>query len=525
MNKIKVLDCTLRDGGYCNQWHFGNRNIKRITENLVLSGVDIIECGFLTGKVEYQKDRSKFTDPGQIADVIPGDRDGKMFVAMVNYGEFDPDDLPVCDGSSIDGIRVAFHKKDMIPALEVCRKIGERGYKVFIQAMVSLGYSDTEFLDLIYRSNEIKPYAFYIVDSFGVMKRRDLIRLFYTVEHNLDENILIGYHSHNNMQLAFSNAQALADIRTNHGMIIDTSIFGMGRGAGNLNTELFVEHLNDNFGTEYKLAPLLAVIDTILNKAYQKNPWGYSLPNYLSARHNAHPNYAGYLDDKKTLTIEGMNEIFLSMDPEKKMSYDRDYIEKLYTEHMTTGHVHEAHLCELQERLRGKRVLLIAPGKSSAAERDKIINAASQDGVVTISVNFDYTGCETDFIFISNPRRFRELPSDKRGKCIVTSNIPSTGTYLQTKYSELTNGVEAVKDNASMMLIKYLIKSGVKKVELAGLDGYSADPAENFADEEMSFITRKAVYDAMNAGMTEVLREYGKKIEISFVTTPAYVKI
>ena len=77
----------------------------------------------------------------------------------------------------------------------------------------------------------------------------------------------------------------------------------MGRGAGNLNTELFVQYLNDNADGNYDIKPLLSIIDEILNAFYQRNYWGYSLPNYLSAAHNAHPNYAGYLDDKKTLGI------------------------------------------------------------------------------------------------------------------------------------------------------------------------------------------------------------------------------
>ena len=168
----------------------------------------------------------------------------------------------------------------MFPALELCRGIKGKGYKVFIQAMVSLNYTDEEFLELIRRVNEFRPYAFYIVDSFGVMKKKDLVRLFYLVEHNLHEEILVGFHSHNNMQLSYSNAQTLADIHTERDLIIDSSVYGMGRGAGNLNTELFVEYLNDAFGKSYRRQPLLEIIDTVLEGFYRRDGWGYSLPNY-----------------------------------------------------------------------------------------------------------------------------------------------------------------------------------------------------------------------------------------------------
>ena len=130
---------------------------------------------------------------------------------------------------------------DMLGGLEACRTVKEKGYKVFVQAMVSVAYTDEEFLELISKVNELEPYAFYIVDSFGMMKRKDLTRLFYIVEHNLKQSIWIGFHSHNNMQLAYSNAQSLVDMQTKRNIIIDSSVYGMGRGACNLNTELFVQ--------------------------------------------------------------------------------------------------------------------------------------------------------------------------------------------------------------------------------------------------------------------------------------------
>ena len=399
MNNIHILDCTLRDGGYCNEWNFGFDNTKKIINGLLEANVDIVECGFISNKVPYNPDVTKFTSFDNISKIIPSNKEGKIFVAMMNYGEFKIEDIPPYDGTSIDGIRVAFHKKDRYEALRVCEKIKEKGYHVFVQAMVSLSYSDEEFLETIRIVNSFNPYAFYIVDSFGMMKGKDLTRLFYMVEHNLNHEIWIGFHSHNNMQLAYSNAQRLTTVQTNRNLIIDSSIYGMGRGAGNLNTELFVEYLNENAGKEYHLKPLLTLIDEILNEFYQQNYWGYSLPNYISAAHNAHPNYAGYLDDKKTLTIEEMNEIFDMMDEDKKVSYDKTYIESLYLRYMATGKVQEEHKNELREKLSNKKILLIAPGKSSTDEKNKIISFISQDDVVVISINHSYIDCNTDFIF------------------------------------------------------------------------------------------------------------------------------
>lgn len=523
MKKVHILDCTLRDGGYCNQWKFGFEKIKKITSKLVEAEIDIIECGFITNKVAYDPETTKYNTVAQVAKVIPEKKENKIFVVMMNYGEYSIDDLPEYNGTSVDGIRVAFHKKNVNEALILCEQIKKKGYKVFVQAMVSLCYSDEEFLAMIRKVNEIEPYAFYIVDSFGMMKAKDLKRLFYVVEHNLKDNIWIGFHSHNNMQLAYSNAQSLVGLHSNRNLIVDSSIYGMGRGAGNLNTELFIEYLNENYDKNYYLKPLLTIIDEIIDDFYRKNYWGYSLPNYISAKHNAHPDYASFLDEKKTLTVEDVENIFQLMDEEKKFSYDKKYIEELYTRYLATGKVQEDHKEELMEMLAGKRLLLIAPGKSSLEEKNKITAEMDKSDVLSVSVNFDYVG--TDFIFLSNLRRYRELEEARYGKCIVTSNIISDRVYLQTNYRDLLNDVEAVRDNAGLMAIKFFKSYGLKEIFLAGFDGYSYDAKENYANSQMIFINRNAVLDAINEGMIEVLHALSKDIKISFLTTPKHINI
>lgn len=523
MNRIHVLDCTLRDGGYCNDWKFGFDNSKKIIAGLSEANVDIVECGFITNKVSYNPDVAKYTTVEEVAKVIPADREDTKYVAMVNYGEYDANDLPANDSTSIDGIRVAYHKKNRYEALELCKQIKAKGYMVFIQAMVSLAYSDEEFLEMIHIVNELEPYAFYIVDSFGNMKSKDLTRLFYMIEHNLKESIWIGFHSHNNMQLAYSNAQKLSTIQTSRNLIIDASIMGMGRGAGNLNIELFLEYLNENAGKEYKIKPILTIVDKILTGFYEKDYWGYSLPNYISASHNAHPNYAGYLDAKKTLTFEDMNNIFNMMDDDKKVFYDKAYIEDLYLKYQEKDRVQEAHITEFEEMLKRKAALIIAPGRSSVDEKEKIEAYANREDIITFSVNYDYDENITDFIFLSNLRRYRDLPEGKKRKSIVTSNIPAVDVYLQIRYKDLLNQVEAVRDNAGLMLIRLLMIQGVTKVYIAGMDGYSPYLDENYADQKMNFFTEKEMAEKKNAGMIAVLKEYSRNVDIKMITTPKYV--
>ena len=525
MRAIEVLDCTLRDGGYCNQWEFGCNNIKKIISGLNSAGIEISECGFLTQSVTYVPGVTKFASVDQMAEFLPEKRDGKLYVAMMNYGEYNLTTLPEHDGTSIDGIRVAFHKKNWKDALKICKEIKEKGYLVFIQPMVSLSYSDEEFLEMIRCVNEFEPYAFYIVDSFGEMKQSDLMRLFYLVEHNLKDGIRIGFHSHNNMQLAYSNAVALVDMHSRRNLIIDSSVYGMGRGAGNLNTELFVEHLNNEGYGSYVLPPLLNIIDEILNTFHERNFWGYSLPNYISAKHHAHPNYAFYLDSKKTLTVEGMDKIFEMLIPEKRVNYDMDYIEEVYLEYMSKNSDTDADETNFENAIRGKRVLLVAPGKSSADEKDRIAAFAASDDVVTVSINYVYHYVNVDYIFVSNMRRYRELPTTALTKTIATSNLEAKNVFLQVGYKELLSHVESVKDNAGLMAIKFFADCGVNEIYLAGFDGYDHENEKNYGDSEMSVYMKPQVINAINKGVSKVLTEYSNRLKIEFLTKPKYITI
>lgn len=520
MNKIHVLDCTLRDGGYCIQWKFGASNIKKIVNGLTEANIDVVECGYISEKAVYDEDSTRYSSVHEMNKMIPRNKNGKLYVAMINYGEYNIASLPEYESEGLDGIRVAFHKKDSEAAIAFCGQIMQKGYKVFVQPMVSMGYTDEEFLLLIKRVNEISPYAFYIVDSFGIMKKKDLIHLFYMVEHNLKMEIWIGFHSHNNMQLAYANAQCLVDVQTSRNLLIDTSVYGMGRGAGNLNTELFVEYLNEYADGKYLIKPLLHMIDEILNDFYKTNYWGYSLSKYLSASHNVHPNYASFFDDRNTLTAEAMDELLGQISHDRKFEFDRNYAEELYHQYMTDRHFYHMHKDMLREKISGKKVLLIAPGKSSEIEKDKILMFMASEDVVSISINFEYEN--TELIFISNLIRFRDLGADKYKKCIVTSNISIEEAYAQVEYDALLAPIASVRDNAGMMVIRLMIELGAEEIVLAGFDGYSHFSEDNYSINQRTFITKPELVDAMNKGISQMIVRFRDEITIKFITKSIY---
>lgn len=519
MGQIEILDCTLRDGGYVNEWNFGKHNISKIIKKLGEARLDIVECGFLTNKGEYSEDYTKFNKIVEMIAALPQETgDLPKYVCMVNYGEYCANDLPVCSTEGIVGIRIAFHKNDMKEAVELGHSIKEKGYLVFLQPMVSLNYSDFEFLELITMANELRPYAFYIVDSFGVMKSRDLKRYYYLVEHNLNKEIKVGFHSHNNMQLAYANALNLLQMCDTRDVIIDTSVLGMGRGAGNLNTELFVEHLNDVCGKEYRIQPILQIADEVLEVIFAEHPWGYSLPQYLSAVHGCHPNYATFLDDKNTLKIESIHSILDKVPDEKKNNFDKQYIMKLYEEFQSHALDDTVFCDQLRRELAGQTVVLIGPGNSITVEEDKIKNVLEK-GAVAIALNFEPEAFSCKYVFVSNIKRFENMQKIPHEKLIATSNLVHADCN-KVNYGQLINDIEGVKDNACLMLIKLLKKIGVRKIGLAGIDGYSYNLKKNYASPEMVLATNAGMVDILNKGMKKGLLTFRDSMDIFFVTEP-----
>ena len=242
MGEIRLLDCTLRDGGYINDWKFGKETISGILDRLALAEIDLIECGFITEKT-VNENYSLFADADVINGYVKQPSAKSMYVAMIAIGEKEINPELICDAADtiIDGIRITFHPDEIKKAFEWANILKKKGYNVFIQPVGSANYDDELILDIIKKVNQLKPFAFYIVDTLGAMSENDMMHMLHIIDRNLDENVKLGYHSHNNLQLAFANAQRMMEFGTNRDVIIDCSVYGMGRGAGNLCTELMVD--------------------------------------------------------------------------------------------------------------------------------------------------------------------------------------------------------------------------------------------------------------------------------------------
>ena len=526
MNSLKVLDVTLRDGGCVNDFNFGQNYMEKILAAQEASGVDIIEMGYIDENKGSASGRTQYINEKVIPEcILKHKKPGVTYVAMMDYGKFNVDNLGSKTEDGIDGIRMAFHKKNRKDIIELGRKIIDKGYKFFIQPMITLRYSDAELLELINMVNTELPDAagFYIVDSFGEMRPNDMNRILNLVDHNLIPTMTLGFHSHNNLQMSYSNAIALLQFPTNRDLMLDSSIMGMGKGAGNLNTELLLEHLNLYYGKDYKIAPLLEAIDKVINQLHSEFYWGYAPEYYLSAANQCTPSYASHFYNKHMLPIDQVGELLAMIAPEKKISFDKNYAEELYRQYNESKSVDDSAVIEeLKKAFEGKKVLLIAPGKSINGASDKIDQIEASDDVVAIGLNTKRSG--NDYLLTTRKEIYDNAVAEGLN-LIVCSNV-SKGGRGNVKILNYANWIEVderTHDSSSVIALNLLKACGVKEILLAGFDGFSANINENYYDQDMRHPVNPEQVERRNSYYKNLIQKVKDSgIRVEFITPSKY---
>lgn len=282
IDKTKILDCTLRDGGYLNNWQFTREFARDLYVGLSDSNIDYIELGFIYPYDENQgAGACKCLTENYIKLITENNKRAKIAV-MVDYGKFEPS---ICSSndSCIDMIRVACHKKDVYGAIDMCHEISQKGYESSLQLMNFPSYSEQELKSVISKISDI-DYV-YIADSFGSITNN-------VIDFGLNilrgNSFKIGFHPHNNIQSAFQNTLYAIKNKVD---IVDGTIFGLGRGAGNLYLELLLMYLNSEGIERYDVRPLIEFIDKHENYLFSlqtKKLLYFQMTGALGL----HPNYA-----------------------------------------------------------------------------------------------------------------------------------------------------------------------------------------------------------------------------------------
>ncbi len=521
MTNIKLLDCTLRDGGYINDWNFGCHTMRSIIKLLVDSQVDYVEIGFLRDCV-YDQDKALYNNCSEMLSVLPAKKGNTMFTAMALHNKYDIRKLEDYDGKTIDAIRVTFHDYDIDEGLDFIRKAKEKGYRVFCNPINIMGYSDEMILSLLKKVNQIQPYAFSIVDTFGSMMKSDLLRIYSLIEHNLDKSIVIGLHLHENLALSYSLAQEFITMKASERKsVIDASMLGMGRTPGNLCMELIMDYMNKTQGAVYDVNPVLDGIDDHIIQLKQIEPWGYSTAYALSAKFNLHRNYAEFLLGKGRLRAKQINQILASIEEHKKTAYDEAYIEGLYQKFQNHEVDDSKLIAKLADDLKGQKVLILAPGSSLLKQREQIGHFLEREKPIIVSANFVSRDYRQDYIFCSNAMRYGALEErDPESVILITSNLMDVCEEQNVlNYAELCFDEKGNCDNCVIMLLKLFMKLGMETVYVAGFDGYQEEGGNYVTSYMASQHTKGMEENIRNRRYIEDIR---KQLEVVFLTDSLY---
>jgi len=299
---MKIIDCTFRDGGHLNKWNFDNQCVIDSYIASSKSGVDYFEIGYRTPNSIKGLGQYAYCTDEFLLNLIEPTKDCKLTI-MIDAGKSDVL-IKECmnEVTPVKAIRVASYPYELEKAIELVNRIKDKGYEVFLNLMAFSEFTEKEFKILEDWKDKNILSAIYFADSFGSLTPFNiecLINYLHVVNFPYDK---IGFHAHNNLQLAFANT--LSARKENIGYV-DASIYGMGRGSGNLQIEVLLAYLQKIGQKKYNPVHYISIIDRYFSDIYKEYNWGYNLQSLMGGIKNIHPYYISNLFEKD-LTVESI---------------------------------------------------------------------------------------------------------------------------------------------------------------------------------------------------------------------------
>lgn len=501
-SKIEILDCTIRDGGYVNNWWFEKRMVREVYRTLSKSGVDYVELGFRGTEKNFDPavyGTWRFTSEKNLQEVTRG-IEGAKVALMGDYGKIDLEDLDEKKYSVATMIRIAAHKDKVFDAIGLLGKIKAKGYVTSLQAMGFTSYTGYEKVDLTHAIKNSGLDYFYIADSYGSIFPNEIKALF---EPFLDlGTVKVGFHPHDSLQMAFANTLEAMKIGID---IVDSSIYGMGRGSGNLTTEALIAYLETQGNNKYNVIPVLNCVDRYFVDIKKEMPWGYQLPYMISGIFKCHPYYAAELVKRREYSIEDIwkaMEVIQEMNP---IGFDRSIIDNLIKQGVV-GSLGKKALVDKKKppeesllennqivpyvkRHTGRDFLVLANGPSLKEYQSNIHAFIEKYNPLTLGANYLSGIFEPDYHAFNNKKRFVMYVDtvSPSSKLLIGENIPHEmiSEYVNREYEplcftdildadfDIKNGV--IKSNCrtiSVLLLGVAIVMGANRIFIAGMDGY-----------------------------------------------------
>ena len=294
--QIKVIDCTIRDGGLMNNSKFTLETVRTIYSACTRAGVDIIELGYRNSKAHFSPDKYgawRFCDEDMLKKATEGIPKTAKIAIMQDAHKATGDDILPKSESVVDLIRVATYVKDVDKAIALANNATKKGYEATINIMAISHVLERDLDEALQQiENETSIVACYIVDSFGSLYSEDIDYLVHKFQRYLRTKE-IGIHCHNQMQLAFANTIEGIIKNVNY---LDGTLYGLGRAAGNCPLELLMGFLKN---PKFNIRPILDAVESTILPLRSEMEWGYNIPYMVSGMLNLHPQDAMSFVDRQ----------------------------------------------------------------------------------------------------------------------------------------------------------------------------------------------------------------------------------
>lgn len=495
MKNLKILDCTLRDGGYYNNWDFSEEVVNKYLESIAATGIDYVELGFRNfPKPGFLGPYAYTTERFLQSLVLP---DGPQYGVMVdaksilesgfNAREAVDCLFVPCDESKINLVRVAAHFNEVIHCGEILSKLKELGYIVGLNIMQSGGKPSDAYAEVVRYLAELNALdVLYFADSLGNMDSGEVDRLADVISNHWSGDI--GFHSHNNMGKAIGNCFRAIDRNVSW---IDATVTGMGRGAGNAQTEILLATLNEH-NMPYKPEKIFELAIGVFEPMQQKYGWGSNLLYFLGAKYNIHPTYIqNLLSNPHYGQDEVVGAVNYLKNVENSSSFNGNTLEAALILKGVDGSPEGS--SELKNRFEGRDIILLGSGPSVERYSKGIIDFIERRDSVVISVNLssfindryiDYYCITKNSKFLSERERYQQvikpviMPRSRFTDAELSRYLPDKklidyGLVVDPGNLKLDDKVCTIPyDSTAAYALCVSIYSGCRSISLIGFDGY-----------------------------------------------------
>ncbi len=492
---LKILDCTLRDGGYYNDWRFSKDTVHEYIKGINDSKIDILEIGFRFLKKNnlgifansFDKDINKcnFRKNLKIAIMI----NASDFDLSKNYKKHISKYILKRKNSKISIVRIATHLKDLskiIPHIKFLKKLG---YFIILNLMQIDKVSSKDLIKSLNLLKKTKSLSvFYFADSFGSLKPSDVKKISTIIKRHWNKEF--GFHAHDNCGLALQNA--LTAIKCG-ARWIDSTIQGMGRGAGNVTTEDLLCEINDIYNLKYNLKPIFNLSQNQFKKLKQNYNWGKSIYYHLSAKLQIHPTYIQELLKDDRYDHQEILEIINSLGKIKSSSFNPYMLNNFINEKINFKKCWNS-----KNWCKNKNILILGQGQSVKSNNSFLLRFIKKNkcNVLSLNINKYFNNSMINFYVVANESRMLVdfakykniskkliIPMDRANKILGKSIAKKAKNYGFIVEKDHFNYFDKYCILPNTLAIGYAIavslSGGCNKIYLAGLDGFKSNSAKN----------------------------------------------